>query len=152
MIRDEQATTNELGQTRANTIFTSGQPFGRGHVLYTAQKWFRVKLRLETAGPVTIGFASDITAVGAGSGASLGADEVEVIVKKGDTLYYAANAINRVRMVVEPVPWAEQMWSRVGSILQMLGAPQSPSPSKPKKSAPRSPKRVNFGNVQGRRW
>jgi len=151
-LQDKLDSVNQLGQTRANTVFTVGQPFGQGHILFTAEKWFRVKLRLETAGPVTVGFTSAINAVGAGAGASLGDDEVEIVVKKGDTLYYVANAVNRVRVILEPIPWAEQIYMRFTTLLKGMSSAAAPTPSAPRPQPKTRGRKPVFGNIQGRRW
>lgn len=110
-----------LGQTICSTLFTVAQPFGQTHKLFDARQWMRVKLRLETAGPVTVGTNAHLeTAIGSGAGSSLGVDELVIVLKKGDTLYYIANATNRVRIIREPIPWQEQLLIRVGSVFDAI--------------------------------
>lgn len=86
------------------TLFTD---IGGTHLFITAESWIQVKLRLETAGPVAIGTRAEIQPVLGGQGALLGDEEMEIVLHKGDKLYYAAQAVNRVRVLIEPAPQVE---------------------------------------------
>jgi hypothetical protein len=136
----------KYGQTTSRTIFTVA-PFGRAAVLLQPNTWTKVKLRLETAGPVAVGTnIKNIIPVLSGIGALLGEADLELVLKKGDILYIASNATNRVRMVTEPIPWKEQILLRVGAVVDaILGGSPAPAPTTTKKGP-------SFGNVFGKKW
>ena len=82
----------------------------------------RVRLMLETAGPVAIGTRDDVAPPLSGKGILLpgGNVEVTIVLNKGDRLYSASTALNRVRFIAEPIPWMEQVSSMIGSVLNLL--------------------------------
>lgn len=86
-------------------------------VLYSGDRlWARVKLTLETAGPVVVGQASQILPVLSGKGILLSTNqEREVTIAKGTKLYIASTSVNRVRVVIEPFPWLEQIFATIKS-------------------------------------
>ena len=142
----ETGSLDKFGQTTARTIFMN-PPFGVVTTLLQPATWVRVKLRLETAGPVAVGTNNKgIIPVLAGGGALLGTDDLVFILKKGDYLYAAANATNRVRMGTEPIPWKEQILLRLGDVVEsVLGLKPTPAPTPPKKGP-------MFGNINGKKW
>ena len=89
-------------------------------ILYNGERmWTRVILTLETAGPVAVGNASNITPVLSGKGQLLQTGEpMPFTIAKGTRLYIASTSVNRVKVVIEPVPWLEQV---VGLLMQMVG-------------------------------
>lgn len=96
--------------TEINTYFT--RPNGRSELVYSAESWVRIKLQLETAGPVAVGTRQEITPVLSGKGILLpttGTTLTEFIMPKGDRLFIASESINRVKYITEPIPWLEQM-------------------------------------------
>ena len=100
-------------KTRAYTYFTVA---GETKLLYSAEGWVKARLNLEDAGPVSIGMDQNITPVLSGKGILLPTnEEVEFYISRGDRIFIAAESINRVRFIVEPVPF-------LGSILMALNA------------------------------
>ena len=94
-------------KTRANTYFTS---VGETRLLYSAESWVKARLQLEDAGPVAIGMDQGITPVLSGRGILLPTNEwVEFYISRGDRIYIAAESINRVKFIVEPVPFLGQI-------------------------------------------
>jgi hypothetical protein len=95
----------------ATTYFTRVTPTGDAPVLYNADRlWARVRLTLETAGPVVVGFSSNLVPVLSGKGVLLRTGEETVFdVSRGNRLYIAATGVNRVSVVIESVPWLEQI-------------------------------------------
>jgi hypothetical protein len=146
---DLDANPEQFGQTTARTIFTDR--IGEAKILLEPKMWVTVKLRLETAGPVAIGINNaNIIPVLNGLGSLLGADEITIVLKKGDRLFYGCNAINRVRMVTEPVPWQQQIFMRIGDVIRALSGSTPSTPTAP--PAPLKPSTRKIGNVRGRRW
>jgi len=107
------APSESVGQgqntTTATTFFTKAD--GKGYTLYTGDRmWARVKVQLETAGPVVVGFNKDMSPLFSGKGQMLATGQQrEFTVSKGDVLYIAATSINRVAVTVEPFAWLEQV-------------------------------------------
>lgn len=67
--------------------------------------WTRIKLTLEDAGPVVVGTGTDLFPVLSGKGMLLPSDaERDFVLREGDSLYIAADAPNRVAVVIEPIP------------------------------------------------
>ncbi len=99
------------------TYFTKISP--ATDILYTGDRmWGKVILTLETAGPVAIGDAVDITPVLSGKGQLLETDVPTVLdVAKGNRIYIAATSINRVKVEIAPYPWLETITGLAGSLL-----------------------------------
>lgn len=132
-------------RTDAYELFTT--TIGESKLFYSADQWVRIKLTLETAGPVAIGIGrTDILPVLSGKGRLLTTDEQwEVYIPKGTRVYYAAENVNRVATTIEPLPWMEQLSMEIrrvaqnvlGSAAQLVAAlggpaaPASPAPSMP---------------------
>lgn len=97
-------------RTYVSTYFTKISA-DETQILYNGDRqWAKVKLTLETAGPVAVGVVQKITPVLSGKGIDLTTDvEVEIPVAKGTRLYIASTAVNRVKVIVEPSPWLEQI-------------------------------------------
>ncbi len=90
---------------------------GEESVVYTADiPWAKVKLMLQTAGPVGVSTSQNFTPVFSGKGITLTTNqEVEIVIAKGNRLYIASPTLSRVRVIIEPVPWLEQL---LGALLQ----------------------------------
>jgi hypothetical protein len=105
--------------TFIDTYFTKvpvvGQPT---EIVYNGDRlWARVTLTLETAGPVAIGNMASITPVLSGKGQLLETDvPVAMFIAKGTKLYIAAAGINRIKRVIEGVPWLETATGLLGAI------------------------------------
>ena len=83
-------------------------PDGETHRFYNAELWARITLILEDAGPVAVSTRQDIAPVLSGQGILLATGEPRTFtLPPGDRLYYVAAAINRVSIIVEPVPWLD---------------------------------------------
>lgn len=112
-------------QNRADylTYFTKPPEVGKPTpVLYEANRnWTDVTLVLETAGPVAVGTRSTITPVLSGQGMLLTTDQpLSFRLAKGNKLYVAATAINRIKVQIQPVPWLEQITALVTGAVELL--------------------------------
>ncbi len=114
-------------QTEAYTLFTLvGQQAGGSSstpILYNADRnWAKVTLILETAGPVAVSTRADLFPVLSGKGELLqtGVPMVFTLGKGQSRLYYGANALNRIKVQIEPFAWMEQIVGNVEEIRQLL--------------------------------
>ncbi|HZJ67684.1 MAG TPA: hypothetical protein VFD36_29475 [Kofleriaceae bacterium] len=108
-------------RTAINTYFTRAN--GQTETLYSAENWVRIKLVLETAGPVAIGTDSNLEPVLSGRGRLLDTDEeFEAFLPKGTRLYIISETVNRVGVTIEPVPWMEQLSSEIVDVQSGLQA------------------------------
>lgn len=103
------------------TYFT--KPTGLSELLYSAESWINISLVLETAGPVAVSTRQDVTPVLSGKGILLAPDgePTRFVLPRGDRLYIAAEAVNRVKVVIEPFPWIEQILLSLENNFQSLG-------------------------------
>lgn len=107
-----ESASNGSNKTQISTYFTKVPVPGEATaILYNGDRlWARVILTLETAGPVAVGQSSSITPVLSGKGALLETGVPTTFsIAAGTRLYIASTAVNRVKFVVESVPWLEQM-------------------------------------------
>jgi hypothetical protein len=89
--------------TEIYTYFTVAD--GVSKLLFSANFWCTTKLTLETAGPVAAGTREDVVPVLSGKGILLTTlVEEEWVLAKGDRIFIAAESINRVKFIVEPLP------------------------------------------------
>lgn len=103
----EQAT---LIQYRTDIYSHFTVPESEGSLLYSAENWVRVKLTLETAGPVAVGNNAQIGPVLSGKGRLLDTGvEYEIYMARGSSLYVVSESVNRLSVTVEPIPWMEQI-------------------------------------------
>ncbi len=129
-------------QTDIYTYFTKAD--GVTQLLYSAQRWTRIELALETAGPVSIGTRETVMPVLSGQGIILRptSDWTDFVLPKGDRLFIAAETVNRVKVIVEPIPWQEQILLQlergfgglkglVGGALRRATQPTQPQPPSP---------------------
>lgn len=111
-------------RTKVSTYFTKAPSIGQDPtaVLYNGDRlWARVVLTLETAGPVAVGDQSSIVPVLSGRGQLLATGEpTPFVIAKGTKLFIAATAVNRVKVVIEPVPWLEQITGLLGSFVDRV--------------------------------
>lgn len=115
-VRTPQVNTEVPGGTDIYTRFT--QVTGRSELFYSAEKWVRIRLLLETAGPVSVSTRQDITPVLSGKGILLQTGEyVEFTLARGDRLFIAASSVNRVQVIIEPFPWLESLLLTLKGIL-----------------------------------
>lgn len=94
-----------------NEAFTYFTKAGPTRQLYTGdRKWAKVTLTLRTAGPVAVGPSQTITPVLSGKGTLLTPDvPEEFIIARGNKLWIASTAVNRVSVKIEEYPWLEQL-------------------------------------------
>lgn len=91
-------------------IYTYFTVVGNSDLLFTAPGWVTVKLTLETAGPVAVSTSQDVQPVLSGRGALLPPGvEIAFTLPKGNRLYVGSAAVNRVKVVVEPLPWLQSL-------------------------------------------
>lgn len=110
--------------TKIFTRFTNPDAQGEGTLVYSAEKWCKIVLILETAGPVSVGTSAELYPVVSGKGLLLPPDQpVEFTLAKGDRLYMVSNAIDRVSVVIEEIPWAELILTQmIGGLQGIVGA------------------------------
>ncbi len=95
-------------RTEVYSYFTSAS--GQTELIYSAENWVRIKLTLETAGPVSVGTSAELSPVLGGRGRLLDtAVEFEVYLARGSRFYVISDSINRLSVTIEPVPWLEQL-------------------------------------------
>jgi hypothetical protein len=70
----------------------------------------RIKLALQTAGPVSVGTSASLAPALSGRGILLDPDvPFEAYLAKGTRFYITSETVNRVNVTIEPVPWLEQL-------------------------------------------
>lgn len=109
--------TDAQTTSEAYTFFTFAD--GVTVALYRADRlWVRVTLTLETAGPVAVGFDSNLLPVLSGKGILLqtGEPRTFTVAKGNKQLYIASTSVNRVNVTVEPLPWLEQIFAMLSQI------------------------------------
>lgn len=101
-------------QTEIYTYFTKA---GETKMLYAAPKWVNIRLTLETAGPVAVSNKAQVTPVLAGKGILLPTgEEVKFTVGKGTRIFIAAEAVNRVKVIIEPIPYLEEILTALAAL------------------------------------
>ena len=104
-------------QTYRTEIYTYFTEPGPERLLYSAENWVRLKLTLQTAGPVAVGTRADLTPTLSGKGVLLDTDvPFEVYLSKGARFYVASGSVNRVTVTVEPIPWLEQLSGQISAL------------------------------------
>jgi hypothetical protein len=93
---------------KASTYFTVP---GDAQILYDGSRiWVRVTITLRTAGPVVVGETAQIVPVTSGQGILLVTNQPVVFdLAKSNKLFIAANGLNRVEYLVQPLPWLEEI-------------------------------------------
>lgn len=105
------------GHTEIYTYFTQ---VGGNRLLYSAESWVRVRFFLETAGPVAISTRQNILPTLSGKGILLPIDvEVTFALPKGDRIFITSNTVNRVRFIIEPIPWQEQIALMMSKLISL---------------------------------
>jgi len=109
-----------MAHTEIYTLITRSD--GRTQLLYSAEEPIKVRLTLETAGPVSIGTRENLGTPLSGGGVLLITNE-EMIwnLPRGDRLYYVAGSVNRVKVSTEPIPYGQQVLDAIGRIISALG-------------------------------
>jgi len=115
-VRGETRQTESPSRTEIYTYFT--RPNNKNNLFYNAEKAIRVRLLLETAGPVSVSTRQNILPVLSGNGILLQTGEyVEFTLNRGDRLYVASTSINRMQVFIVPVPWFESIILTLKAIL-----------------------------------
>lgn len=112
-------------QTHRTEIYTYFTKIGGTELLYSAENWVQVTLQLEDAGPVAVGNAASLVPVLSGRGVLLDTSPAPPFVARlarGTRLYISSETINRVKVIIEPIPWLEQIDSDIGRVVQAIGA------------------------------
>lgn len=116
----------KTNSTDIYTYFT--KPNGKSELLYSAEGWMRMELTLETAGPVAFSTREAVIPVLSGKGVLLDPDgePKKFTLSKGDRIFIGAESVNRVTVVIEPVPFLEQITllieSGFGGLKGIMGA------------------------------
>ena len=102
-------------KTEVSTYITA---VGKTDTIYDGSRlWARVTLTLETAGPVAAGTRQNLLPVLGGAGIVLDTDvPITFTISKGNQLYIAANAVSRVKIQIESLPWLEQIAGTVAQV------------------------------------
>lgn len=102
-------------RTDIYTYFTV--PDGVTKLLYSAEAWSRIRLTLETAGPVAVSTREDIAPVLTGKGILLDVGiEKEFDLPRGNRLYILSETINRVKFIVQPIAWQEELFTIIKTV------------------------------------
>ena len=96
-------------RTDIYTYFTEST--SETQLLYSAENWVKIKLALQTAGPVAVGTIASLAPVLSGHGILLDpdAEPFEAFLPKGTRFYITSETVNRISVTIEPVPWLEQI-------------------------------------------
>ena len=101
--------------TEIYTLFTRAN--GLTELLYSAETWVRVRLELETAGPVSVSTRENLAPVLSGRGVLLTTAEEQIwVLPKGDRLFWIAESINRVKFSVEPIAYGDTTISLIAQV------------------------------------
>lgn len=106
-------------RTQASTYFTKAQQVGQDvPILYNGDRtWVQLTLILQTAGPVAVGTSSNIVPVLSGKGVLLTTNvPFQITIAKGSRLYIASTGVNRVLVLLEPLPWLEQIAANLSQV------------------------------------
>lgn len=96
--------------TQMLTRFTVPTADGEQTLVYSAEKWVRIILTLQTAGPVAAGTSANLKPVAQGRGISLIQNiPTPFILPRGDRLYIASDTVDRIAIIIEPIPWLEEI-------------------------------------------
>jgi hypothetical protein len=100
--------TLQTYRTEVYSYFTV--PSAESQLFYSAENWVRIKLTLETAGPVSVGTSANVSPVLSGHGRLLDTGvEYECFLAQGSRFYISSESVNRISVTVEPIPWMEQL-------------------------------------------
>jgi hypothetical protein len=118
--RAAEPQTLQYTQTDVRTFFTAA---GGTQQLVKPSGWVRIRLLLETAGPVAVGTRANLSPVLSGTGILLDTDvEFETVLTRGGALYIAAEGVNRVKVIIEPLPWMETISLQIGMAIESVRA------------------------------
>jgi hypothetical protein len=90
------------------TYFTRAD--GVTHLLYDPKQQLKLRLELETAGPVSVGTREELGPVLSGKGILLTTGlEQEFVLGLGDRIFIIAETTDRVKLIVEPIPYVPEI-------------------------------------------
>ena len=106
--------------TEVTTYFARPPVDGQLPVIYNGDRKFaQIILTLETAGPVAVGTMQQLLPVLSGKGMLLETGvPLSFFIAKGTRLWVATTSINRVKRVIQPIPWLEQFAGLLGVIIK----------------------------------
>jgi hypothetical protein len=109
--------------TEIYTYIAKPTPDRAPQVLYNGDRQnARLRLTLETAGPVAISNKQNIYPVLSGKGVLLeNGVPLTMTIAKGNRVFVASTAANRIKVEVEPIPWMEQITAIITSIFHKIG-------------------------------
>lgn len=110
-------------QTQIYTFFTNAN--GQTQEIYpgTPDHWVKARLQLETAGPVSVGTRDTLEPVLSGKGALLvptNGEAMPFILSPGDRLYAVAGSVNRVKVIIEPIPYAALIVRQISVLTDLI--------------------------------
>lgn len=115
-------------QTQIYTYFTPANNETR--LIHTAEDWTKIRVQLETAGPVAVGTLQDIAPVLSGKGMQLITNVPrEIVLSPGTRFYVVAGTINRINVVVESIPFLADIRDAINGLRAALS--RGPGPSMP---------------------
>jgi hypothetical protein len=106
-------------RTFVDTYFTQIPVVGQDTpIIYAADRlWVKLTLVLETAGPVAVGNQSGLAPVLSGKGQLLETDVPSTFyLAKGERMFVLATGINRIKRVIEPIPWLETIQGQLDRV------------------------------------
>lgn len=119
MIGEKRAgVRNYTNHTETYTSFTVA---GQQQLYIATESWVQITLTLQTAGPVSIGTRANLLPVLGGAGRLLPTDvPIRFLLPRGDILYVASNAVNRLSVQIEPMPFYEGVLQGLGNVGQAV--------------------------------
>jgi len=110
--------TADLGTTFKTDMYTYfTRPTGQTTLVFSAETWVKVRLLLETAGPVAVGWRENLGPVLSGQGRLLPTgQEVWFAMPPGQRLYFASNTVDRVSVVIERIPFGQQILHQISEV------------------------------------
>lgn len=105
--------------TEISTFFAKPSSDGKPTIIYNGDRQYaQIVLTLETAGPVAVSTKQNLAPTLSGKGALLETNvPLSFFLAKGNRLYVATTSLNRIKVVIQPVPWLEQLAGLLGGIL-----------------------------------
>lgn len=102
--------------TEISTFFA--KPSSEPVIIYNGDRQYaQIVLTLETAGPVAVSTKQNIAPTLSGKGALLETGvPLSFFLAKGNRLYVSTTSLNRIKVVIQPVPWLEQIAGILGSL------------------------------------
>lgn len=119
-VNGEEPLSLQTQRTDMFDLFTFA--IGTSELFYSANQSVKVTFILETAGPVVISTRAEVVPVLSGKGLSLRTGvPVTWHYPKGSRLYYGCAALNRVGIVIEPIPWMDQVVHEIRGVAKTVG-------------------------------